>query len=252
MYWCIQNNIYNEEGFERLIDVLERLGLPYSVHKVVPFVGELDPVPVVPPGPVIVMGSYSMTFYAQRRGWTPGAFFNENFDFVIQREALGDRMLNWDAQICRLVDVPEQPQPFFIRPTADDKRFTGTVMDWPSFIEWRDQVLVGCQIVLDTPVAVSRKKEIWNETRTWIIDRRVVTASGYKFGTIKRYNNQVDERIIRYAEDCAAVWAPDRAFVLDVADTPDGLKIVEIGNLNAAGFYKADVDKLVTALESMF
>jgi hypothetical protein len=106
---------------------------------------------------------------------------------------------------------------------------------------------------LADPTMVCRKKEIWNETRTWIIDQRVVTCSGYKVGTIKRYTSpeQVDQRIVDYANECAQVWSPNRAYVLDVADTADGLKIVEINNLNSAGWYKADMQKLVMALEDM-
>jgi hypothetical protein len=96
-------------------------------------------------------------------------------------------------------------------------------------------------------------KEIWSETRTWIVDGRVVTASGYKVGTIKRYTSpdQVDDRITTFAQTCADRWRPNAAFVLDVADTPAGLKIVEINNLNAAGFYRADMQKLIVALANL-
>jgi hypothetical protein len=256
MHWVIQNNLYSEEGFEKLLAALDRFGLPYSIHKAIPFVGTLEPEANPPPGPVIVMGSYSMSYQAQKRGWKPGTFLNGSFDFAIQREHWGERLLNYDAKVVRFADVPEQREPFFIRPVADSKSFTGEVTDWPSYVEWRDRVLAltpedNPTLTGNSLVAYSRKKEIWNETRTWIVDRRVVTASGYKIGTLKRYSDQVDERIVQFAEDCAACWSPDRAYVLDVADTPEGLKIVEVNNLNSAGFYKADMSKLVMALESM-
>jgi len=256
MWWVIQNNLYSEEGFEKLLAALDRFGLPYSIHKVIPFIGLLEPEAYPPPGPVIVMGSVSMSYHAQKRGWKPGTFLNDNFNFVVQHDHWGDRMLNYDARVVRFADVPEQPVPFFIRPVADSKSFTGEVTDWPSYVAWRDHVLAltpedNPTLTGDTLVMISTKKEIWNETRTWIVDGRVVTASGYKFGTIKRYSAQVDERITAFAESCAAEWVPDRAFVLDVADTPEGLKIVEINNINSAGFYKADMGKLVMALENV-
>jgi hypothetical protein len=102
-------------------------------------------------------------------------------------------------------------------------------------------------------IMVCTAKEIWSETRTWVVDGRVVTASGYKVGTIKRYTSphQVDERITAFAQACANRWRPNPAFVLDVADTPAGLKIVEINNLNAAGLYRGDMQKLVVALADL-
>jgi hypothetical protein len=38
---------------------------------------------------------------------------------------------------------------------------------------------------------------------------------------------------------------------MDIADTADGLKIVEVNNLNSAGWYRCDMQKLIMALESM-
>jgi hypothetical protein len=38
---------------------------------------------------------------------------------------------------------------------------------------------------------------------------------------------------------------------MDIADTPNGLKIVEINNINSAGWYRCDMQKLVTSLEDM-
>lgn len=74
MHWVLQHNVFNEAGFQRLVDTLDRLGLSYSLHKVIPFVGVLSP-PLeaqaveysgefdentefpLPEGPKIVMGS---------------------------------------------------------------------------------------------------------------------------------------------------------------------------------------------------
>ncbi len=266
MYWVIQSNVYNEEGFGALISTLERLGLQHSIHKVVPFVGTLETEPDVPSdGKAIVLGTYSLARHARARGWVPGAFL-ENLDFVAQRERWGDRMLNADALVCPFAEVPFQELPFFLRPVHDTKAFTGLVLDWGQYTAWRDTLIrlpetndpvndpLGISLLtVASPMMVCSKKEVYSETRTWVIDGRVVTASGYKIGTIKRYSppSDVDPRIIEFAEECVDIWAPNRAFVLDVADTPNGLRIVEINNLNSAGFYKADMNRLVMAIEDM-
>lgn len=254
-HWILQNNIYSEEGFEALTSALERFGFSYSIHKCVPFEGTLEPDPEPPPGPVIAMGSYTMARHAAARGWKPGAWL-DGLDFREQHIMWLGHMLNADAHVCTFGNVPMQPEPFFIRPVHDTKAFTGYVSDWVDYTAWRDGIIrMGPEpdFGLDTLVMVCSKKEIWSETRTWIVDGHVVTASGYKLGTIKRYTppEQIDQRIIDFAQARADEWCPNKAFVLDVAETPDGLKIVEINNLNSAGFYKADMQKLVWALHEL-
>ena len=167
-------------------------------------------------------------------------------------------MLNHDAEVVALGEVPEQREPFFLRPVTDTKSFAGGVYDWPTFLAWRERLSAlspddGPTVWLDTAVMVCRKKEIWSETRLWIVDGRVATASGYKIGTLVRSSppSLVDERVLDFASARAAEWSPNRAYVMDVAETPDGLKIIEVNNLNSAGWYKADLNRLVLALEAM-
>ena len=60
------------------------------------------------------------------------------------------------------------------------------------------------------------------------------------------------EKYLRgYAAGVSYVWRPNDAFVLDVALTSEGTKIVEVNNLNSAGWYKGDLQKLVNALEEL-
>jgi hypothetical protein len=260
-HWILQNNLYSEEGWTALTGALDRFEYPYSVHKCVPFAGTLEPEANPPPGPVIVMGSYTMARHAKERGWTPGAWL-DNLDFEIQREYWGDLMLNADAQVLEFGTVPFQSEPFFMRPAQDTKSFTGMVFDWAEYTRWRDGIVrTGPEpdFGLETPIMICKKKEIWSETRTWVVDGKVVTASGYKVGTIKRYTapEQVDARITDFAQACADKWSPNQAYVLDVAEIDTGgwkgggLRIVEINNLNSAGFYKGDMQKLVQALNNI-
>lgn len=260
MHWVIQTNIFAEEGFDALLATIKRFDLPYTLVKVVPFVGDLEPVEGELPSDgasAIVMGSYTLARVAKQRGWTPGAFL-DNLDFEVQRDYWGKRMLNYDAIITTFDQVSFQRLPFFFRPVHDTKAFTGFVCDWPYYEEWRNSVRVLLEtstLTKDTPVMVCSKKEIYSETRFWVVQGKTVTASQYKLGTLKRYEevrgSYFDNDLIRFTDDCAARWSPNDAYVMDVADTSDGLKIVEINNLNSAGWYKGDLQKLVHALEEM-
>lgn len=259
MHWVVQNNMFSEEGFTRLLSALERLGVPHSLVKVVPFSHDLVWVDAAPLDKnIVIMGTYTLAEIARNLGWTPGSFHNENFDYKVQSIHWREAMLNYEARYSRFADVsPYWDRPFFIRPVHDTKSFIGQVMDWPSFKLWREGVLALTPedqptIVADTPVMVAPKREIFTETRVWMVDGRAVTASLYKFGTIKRYEERgprTEECL--FAEDLARRWQPARAYVVDVADTQDGHKVVEVNNFNCAGFYAGDMQRLVAAVENM-
>lgn len=272
MRWILQTNIYAEEGYDRIVDAITRRGLPLTTVKVIPFGGGMQLVDGELPAAdekTIVMGSYTLANYAKHMGWKPGAFL-DNLDFEVQREKWGELMLNHDGKVHSFSDVPFFSEPVFMRPVHDTKSFTGKVVDWGEYSEWRDRVQklwddgdlhADDLLIPDTPVVVSKKKEIYSETRTWVIPGAggmslspVVTSSQYKVGTIKRYQEPgfTDLRILEFVDWLTDEWHPNPAFVLDVADTPEGLRILEVNNLNSAGFYKADMGRLVEGLERKF
>ncbi|MBZ4399463.1 ATP-grasp domain-containing protein [Myxococcus sp. AS-1-15] len=253
MHWVVQDNLFNERGFHELLRVLERGGIPHTLVKVIPFDGGVEPTVDVD-GHVMVMGSLSLARYARRRGWTPGAFINERFDFRVWREHLGEFLLNGDARVCRFAEVPRQECAFFIRPCLDDKAFSGMVARWEDFEPWREQVLrVGDtpQLTAETWVAVSEPRRIQSEYRMVVVDGRVVTGTRYKLGDRVFSSSEVEPDVWTFAQRMAARWGPDRAYALDIFVHEHRPHVGEINTLNAAGFYAYDVGKMVDAIESM-
>lgn len=259
VHWVLQDSLGSEGSFRDLVAALEQLALPHSIHRVVPFTGDLDPdpSPVLRDPRVVTMGSFGLAQAAVRRGWRPGAWL-DNLDFEIQRAHWGADLLNHDALVVPLGAIPEQPGPFFLRPVSDSKSFAGALYTWPAFSAWRDRLAALSPddhptVWLDTPVMLCSPKEISSETRTWVVDGQVVTASLYKVGDIVRGRppSDVDPAVLSFAASRAAAWSPNRAYVMDIADTPAGLRIIEVNNLNSAGWYRADLLRLVSALEAM-
>lgn len=256
MHWVLQNNLFDERGWDHLVSTLERLGIPYSVHKVVPFVGELVPPPEVSHSNVICVGSYSLRHEARRHGWSPGVFDLADIDFTTQREHWGSHLLNANARISAFGDAVVN-EPTFIRPTNDSKCFTGRVIEEAEFTAWQRAVkdlgsVDGSTLTPDTSIMLATPEEIHAEYRCWVVRGKVVTSSLYKRGARVFYQSDVDPLVVQYAQARVAEWAPCEAFVLDVCDTPRGMRIVEINTLNAAGFYAADLQQLVFALEEAF
>jgi hypothetical protein len=197
-----------------------------------------------------------MRHTAKKRGWTPGVYDLIDQNFQVQHQRWGDRLLNFDSQVLRFKEVPQLAEPMFIRPVDDGKYFAGMVFMPDDFNGWKDKVVdiedeSGDSLSGETLVQICRPKVIYGEYRFWIVNGEIVTKSVYKHGDTIMYAAEVDERFDQFVMDCLAIWQPHRAFVIDVCDTPEGIKIVEINTINAAGFYAGNVQSLVLSLEEM-
>lgn len=260
MHWVIQENMHRENGIEELLSLLDRAGISYSLHKVVPFVGEIEP-DIDPKDHVMVVGSYSMRHVARRKGWVPGVFDLGDLTYQDHIEHWGDHMLNADAVFCRfdevLEKIPSDWTEFFLRPVVDSKFFAGAVFEYGQFEDWQRKVITvheedELSVRANTQVMACSTKVILREYRTWVVDGRVVTASLYKQGNKVLYSSDVDQDILDFAQARASEWQPRRAFVLDVALMPDGSKkVVETNTFNAAGLYAANVGRIVDAIMGM-
>lgn len=257
MHWILQNNLFNEDAYGVLLSTLERFGLPYSIHKVIPFVGELVDPPELTTNNVICMGAYSLRHVAKKNRWNPGVFDLEPFNFNVQLTNWGSNMLNFDSTVTEFQDADIIDECAFVRPIEDSKVFAGGVFDKEDFYDWKRKVCVleydyGNTLSKNTLVQVCRPKNIYSEHRFWIVKGKIVTSSTYKLGSKIVYLPLVDQRFHDYVNDMIQIWQPHDAFVIDVCECEDGLKIVEINTLNSSGFYASDIPNLVTALEDGF
>ena len=83
------------------------------------------------------------------------------------------------------------------------------------------------------------------------MDGRIVTGSMYRLGHRVVYDPYVPPHCLDFADQMIRQWQPARAFVMDVAETPDGPKIIEINNINCSGFYACNMGRIVDAVEQM-
>ena len=262
MHWILQENMFGELAYAEFCRTLGRLDLPYSVHKIVPFVGTFDEEPRLDTNNVICMGAYSMRHTAKAMGWNPGVFDLEPFDFTVQIQHWGERMLNAHSRVRRLREVDLSDRAF-VRPCHDTKAFTAKVFDPFEFKEWQAKI----EALGDMPeelmdrntlVQVAPVREIYGEYRFWVIRGEIICASQYKQGDRVLYTADVPQAYHEFVRDMIAIWQPHEAFVIDVASTPDdgdgyrGIKIIEINTINAAGFYAANLPKLAMAFEDAF
>jgi len=256
VYWIVQDCFSNEAGWADLLQILEAFGLPHSVHSIVSGTDELAP-KAAPVGRVLAVGSYALRRVVRANNWTPGVFDLKDFTHADFWRHWDDRLLNagTETELRSVCDTAEfrECDPFFLRPANDEKPFPGRLFTRAKFEEWSAKIARRAESRLHsvTRVMISAPREIYSEFRTWIIDGRAVTGSSYKLAGLLNTALPVDDEVTGFAEACARIWSPRRAFCLDIAKTPGGLKIVEANTINFAGFYAANVGRIVEAIEGL-
>jgi len=258
MQWILQSY----EDTDKLADILERVGLPYSTHKVVPFVGDLLPEPIIQdPDRVVMFGSYSLRHYARDHDLKPGVF--ELRPFLYEKPWI-PFLLN--GAECKTLTVRELgflaldgDDLWFVRPVEDSKEIAGTVMTSDELTEMARNVnnllpgeYIQGSLKPDTLMMIGEPHHIQKEWRNWIVEDRLITSSLYKMGGRVLYREEIDQDAREFVEWMIALnpgYA--QAYVLDVCRTDEGLKIIETNCMNAAGFYAADLFKLIEAIEDI-
>jgi hypothetical protein len=256
MFYIVQKNIFKEVHFNLLIDSLQKLGLDYEVVRFIPFAHEVEF--VTQRKDIWVWGAYDITYTASKYGWKPGSMFNRNHNFEVYAPKFGmENMLNGDGTVIDFTgELPPDMPYLFARPTLDTKSFTAEVYSresWEAYVKVCISSEVSDQLTAETRVLVAPPKHIQQEVRCWVVGGKVVTTSRYKMGSRVSMENYDDEtRFTEFAQRMVDKFQVAEAFVLDVCEADDELKVVEVNCINCAGFYRADMYKLTMALEKHF
>lgn len=258
MQWILQEF----EDTANLAQALDRLGIPFTWHKVVPFVGELLPEPSIPDQKsVVLFGSYTLWRFAEAKGLEPGVFRLRPF---VHEAAWHPFLLNGaDALFLALSDIPEElptdQDHWFMRPVEDSKEEPGRVRSQDEIRELAEKVLKLSMEEIsrgslrhDTQLMFTRPARILKEWRIWIVAEKVVTYSMYKEGTRVIYRREIDDDALEFANQMIRNnpdYAP--AYVMDICRTEGGLRLLETNCINAAGFYEADLMSLAMAIDAL-
>ena len=255
MQWILQQF----EDTKKLAIALDRLGIAYTWHKVVPFVGDLQPEPVIEnKDDVVLFGSYTLWRYAQREYLTPGVFKIRPF---VEEEPWHPYLLNGaDALFLSLREIPDRlPKEdcqWFMRPVDDSKEEPGKVRCTANIIELAERVLALDEDEIpigslrhDTKLMLTQPAHILKEWRIWIVNNVICTFSLYKEGMRVVYRHEIDQDAADFAEHMVRLNPGyNSAYVMDICRTETGLKMLETNCINAAGFYAADLLKLADAI----
>ncbi len=252
MFYLVQRGLYTSAHESKLIDALTKMGLDWSFFDLKYFVDEIEVNP--PTDNVFVFGAVKASLLAKNRGWKPGSFYNENHDFLSYSEHYRENLLNWHSTIQRVSDPipPHIGEDFFLRPTGDTKYFKGGIYNRK---EWEDALEIAIsnspnpKEVSSSMMVLSEPKVIYAEYRFFIVKGQVITGSMYKRGGRLFFERCTESSVINYVNKMVEIYSPADAYVMDVCDTQDGFKIVEINCINCSGFYDIDIFTLLSSLE---
>lgn len=253
MYYVIQENTFREENYNVLIETLDRFELPYEIVKVRPFLEDFEF--ITDRKDIFCFGSVKMSRLAKKYNWFPGSLLNENHDYRVYSNFYKENLLNYDSIIQKFGDEINEDI-FFARPCEDTKTFTGKVFTKEKWNIFKSDFFKSGQessLNNDTEIQISSVKNVTKEFRFWVVGGEVITGSLYRNGYWVNYSSVVDEGALEFCKEMVKIYQLAEAFVIDICevdlDDKFEYKIIECGCINSAGFYKANMPKLIEAIE---
>ena len=148
----------------------------------------------------------------------------------------GGRLMGAGAVAAALANGPLHARPEFV-----DKAFHAAVFDADS---WAD-VVRSRALSPDLQVWVAQTQTLGSEWRCWIVGGEVVEVSKYRHAGARAVEQESGARVWAEAMAHAAGWLPARCVVMDLAETPQGIRKVEFNPIHCSGWYAADVGRVM-------
>lgn len=262
IHWLIQQaDLRDGDAVQRLSYAVEELGMTAHVVPYVPF-GGMDYSFLPKDEPVFAYGSVSMIRDAQARcERAPVAYCDwSQLRCSTYYAHYGAHLLQSPYALLPLAEIRRlrtqlfldlgEDHALFIRPDENDKSFDGQVVyatDFEHFYELAQRSGESPEVLC----VVARPTRILQEWRVMIGAGEVVTGSQYRRRGSLELIGEVPDEVASYARLLASLWSPHPLFVMDIARTSEGLRLIEIGSVNCAGLYACDLRAFANAVKSV-
>lgn len=252
IYIIESNRFFTFANDDKLIKALSRLNLKFYDVDVKPFMDEIK-LPSIESNNVMLFGSTKLARLCYGKMFSPGIFMNDVFDMQNNINNFEELMLNSDSVIQTMKEpIQWLNKEMFIRPVKDDKFFTGRVFDKDSWASLLNTYETNQWFSSTQNIVVSLPKQIYAEYRFWVVNGKIVTSSQYKLGTLYYPHSFVPPEAIAFAQKSIDKYQPIETFCIDVGQTENGYKIIELNCLNCSGFYESSVITMIQALEDNY
>ena len=256
--WLIESGVYGAEA-EPLLAEIRRQGMAVGVlpHRALLKDPEIfiDDRPIGPTDCVVGYGTYPFARQIQlHRQWIPGAWCHpENLDCTAYYAYFGKYLLNQNYVIMPGIEAIRQrdwlfsilgrDEEVFARPTGCLKLFVGRLITIESFAS----ALAPTRYDPTTLIAIAAPRPIALEWRLVVSGNRIIAGSQYAEGGSRSIAPGLPDRVREFATAMLAEvsWRPDPIFMLDVCESSDQLRLVELNSFSTSWLYQSDLSAVV-------
>jgi hypothetical protein len=131
----------------------------------------------------------------------------------------------------------------FVRPDSVDKTFTGAVVDRTSFL----QMIAGACLDPTALILVASPRKIDREWRLIVANGRIVSGSQYAVAGSVAVTEDCPHEVIAFAQTVLEQvdWRPDPMFIVDICNSEDGLRVLELNSFSCSAHHLADLRTVV-------
>lgn len=249
--WIVQPDVFTEDQKEETYLILRESGMKVTV--VEPYFKE----PATPFTDIMLRGSFGLVSWLNTEAirklgkmvinqdyWIPFSFAElpKYFNATLNDDIVW--MTLPEAQKCLQVEGT-----MFVRPDSGKKTFSGQLFDYDklsteiAFLQQRN-------IETDFLVGVAKPKELNIEARFVIVDKKIISQSVYSDRGSISFLGEVPKKVTEFANECLNSTAfPEPHFVLDLAETTNGIKVVEVNAIETSSYYNSDRKAIYQALQ---
>lgn len=258
--WIVDKSIFEDNKIPK--EEFEKLGVDLFEFEYVPFTqGKLD-IPFSPAEPVVVCGAFNAvrnlrSFY--------GCYFNENnfrTNVYMSLFAQSSMFLNDDHVYCSFSDLLSDPMYYydlfqkdilFFRPLDGIKSFTGNSISRRSIDTEMDVMKDLYNVSPESMILISTPKKIHEESRFLIGNNEIIDYSRYMVDNDMIQDKNTNTSAIMFVKDVIKhnTWAPDDLYMMDIAITDHGPKIIELNSFSCSGWYGMNEARVIEKVSNI-
>lgn len=223
---------------------------------------EQDVLPALPNRGVVFRGSLSNADAIRQRGlWKPGVFCDTaKFCCTAWYPGAQTWLLNetWHATtVTEFVDSPDSviqllgaEGAVFVRPDGPLKEFSGRVLSKADVnLKSLDHGFYYDR--LDLPIIVAPARHVGREWRFVVVSKAVVAGSEYQATQRVAIPAAPGSEAWSFARDVASrLTPPEAVYVMDVCESDDGLRLLEVNPFSGADLYACEPREVVRAVSA--
>lgn len=171
----------------------------------------------------------------------------QNFD-QLNYSKLDLPLLNSDARYINYSRIKnyEFSKETFIKPSRDLKSFNGGIIYAGETIQnYIARTGHSLPTIKTEIIVVSDIKSIQEEYRFFMHKNKILGCSRYMLDSKVEPSEFVPEELKKCAIEYSKLYNPAEIYVMDLAVTPEGIKIVEYNCWNASGFYHSNIRDII-------